>query len=179
MPAGLAALEHYRSVAVQQKLRFPLIMEAALAQTRRSSSEVDCAKVKSPPRRIAPVKSAAAGMGDGRPRGQGPVDSANNSIDRVVAPAAIERALSIYQKLQERDRSVVVQARKILTQHVYAMIDRGENDEHRLTVGGLVHLKSIERDHAIKSASDSQNCKTMKRRSAHSQPRLERPDDSR
>jgi cytochrome c-type biogenesis protein CcmE len=50
---------------------------------------------------------------------------------------------------------VVVQARKILTRHVYAMIDQGENDEHRLTVGGLVRLRSIERDHAIKSASDS------------------------
>ena len=72
-----------------------------------------------------------------------------------LAPAAIERALSIYQQLQERDRSVVVQARKILTRHVYAMIDQGENDEHRLTVGGLVRLRSIERDHAIKSASDS------------------------
>ena len=66
---------------------------------------------------------------------------------------------------------MVVQARKILTQQIYAMIDQGENDEQRLTVGGLVHLKSVERDHAITSASDSQNRKTIKRRSsqAHSQ----------
>jgi hypothetical protein len=102
------------------------------------------------------VKSAATGMGEGRPTEQGPLHAADNSIESVVAPAAIECALSIYQQLQKRDRSVVLQARKILTQHVYAMIDRGETDEHRLTVGALVHLKSIERDHAIKSASDSQ-----------------------
>jgi hypothetical protein len=128
-------------------------MEAALTQTRRPSTEDEGVKV--PPREMASVKSTAAGAGDGRPRNQGPVLSTDNSIEQVVAPAAIERALSIYQQLQERDRSVVVQARKILTRHVYAMIDLGENDEHRLTVGGLVRLRSIERDHAIKSASDS------------------------
>jgi cytochrome c-type biogenesis protein CcmE len=32
------------------------------------------------------------------------------------------------------------------------MVDQGESDEQRLTLGGLVHLKAIERDHAIKSA---------------------------
>ncbi len=91
---------------------------------------------------------------------------ADTAIERIVAPAAIERALSIYRQLQEREWSVVVQARKILTQHIYAMIDQGEHDEHRLTVGGLVHLKSVERDHAIKSASESQNCRTTKQRPA-------------
>jgi hypothetical protein len=60
-------------------------------------------------------------------------------------------ALAIYQQLQPRDQSVIVQARKRLTQHIFAMVDRGERDE-RLTVGGLVHLKAIERDHAMKSA---------------------------
>ena len=128
-------------------------MEAALTQIRRSPNEGDSARVKRaaerrPPRGPASLKAAPAGA------------APDNSIERIVAPAAIERALSIYQQLQEREWSVVVQARKILTQHVYAMIDQGENDEHRLTVGGLVHLKSVERDHAIKSASDSQNCKT-------------------
>jgi hypothetical protein len=73
-------------------------------------------------------------------------------IEQICAPAAIERALSVYQELQERDRSVLLQARKILTRHIYAMVDLGERDEQRLTVGGLTHLKSIERDHAIKSA---------------------------
>ena len=72
--------------------------------------------------------------------------------EEVCAPAAIERALGIYQQLKDPDRSVCLQARKILTQHIYAMVDRGERDEQRLTVGGLVHLKSIERDHPIKSA---------------------------
>lgn len=126
-----------------------------MTQTRPTSTEGYSVKVKSPaergpPKHVASVKAAAAGA------------SSDNSIEQIVAPAAIERALSIYRQLQEREWSVVVQARKILTQHVYAMIDQGENDEHRLTVGGLAHLKSVERDHAIKSASDSQNCKTMK-----------------
>jgi len=70
----------------------------------------------------------------------------------------LERALSIYQQ-QQHDRSVVMQARKILNQRIYAMVDQGESDQHRLTIGGLTHLKSIERDHAIKSAADSQNKK--------------------
>jgi hypothetical protein len=65
---------------------------------------------------------------------------------------AIERALSIYAQLQERDQSVMLQARKILTQHIYGLVDQGESDEGRLTVGGLIHLKAVERDHAIKSA---------------------------
>jgi hypothetical protein len=74
------------------------------------------------------------------------------TVEKTIAPAAIERALEIYQQLQMRDQSVIVQARKILTQHIFAMVDRGERDEQRLTVGGLIHLKAIERDHAIKSA---------------------------
>jgi hypothetical protein len=77
----------------------------------------------------------------------------------VVAPAAIERALGIYEQLQPHDPSVVLQARKILTQHIFGMVDQGELDEQRLTVGGLAHLKAIERDHAIKSARDG--CKSV------------------
>ena len=73
-------------------------------------------------------------------------------VEKSVAPAAIERALAVYQQLQPRDQSVIVQARKILTQHIYGMIDQGEQDEQRLTVGGLAHLKAVERDHDIKSA---------------------------
>jgi hypothetical protein len=74
------------------------------------------------------------------------VDAKESPAERVIAPAAIERALYIYQQLQERDRAVVLQARKILTQHIYGMIDQGEHDEQRLTVGGLIHLKAVERD---------------------------------
>jgi hypothetical protein len=82
-------------------------------------------------------------------------------VEEVCAPAAIERALGIYQQLQDPDRSVCLQARKILTQHIYAMVDKGERNEQRLTVGGLVHLKTIERDHTIKSAR-ANSCKNRK-----------------
>jgi hypothetical protein len=78
----------------------------------------------------------------------------SDAVEEVVAPAAIERALGIYEQLQPRDQSVLLQARKILTQHIYGMVDRGERDEQRLTVAGLVALKAIERDHAIKSAHE-------------------------
>ncbi len=79
----------------------------------------------------------------------------NDRVEEIVAPAAIERALTIYLQLQQRDRSVLVQARKILTQHIYGMVDQGECEERRLIVGGLAHLKAIERDHSIKSAQDT------------------------
>jgi hypothetical protein len=75
-----------------------------------------------------------------------------NLVELVVAPAAIERALQVYGQLHPHDPSVMLQARKILTQHIYGMIDQGEQDEQRLTVGGLARLKAVERDHAIKSA---------------------------
>jgi hypothetical protein len=81
-----------------------------------------------------------------------PVRPQAEAIEKVIAPGAVERALSIYQQLQERDQSVLLQARKILTQHIYGLVDQGESDEQRLTVSGLIHLKAIERDHAIKSA---------------------------
>ena len=75
-----------------------------------------------------------------------------DSVEQVIAPAAIERALSIYEQLQEHDQSVVSQARKILTQYIYGMVDQGECDEQRLVLGGLAQLKAVERDHEIKSA---------------------------
>jgi len=73
-------------------------------------------------------------------------------VEEVVAPAAIERALMVYQQLKPCDQSVLLQARKILTQHIYGLVDKGECDERRLTVGGLSRLKAVERDHAIRSA---------------------------
>jgi hypothetical protein len=75
-----------------------------------------------------------------------------SKLEEVVSPAAIERALGIYQQLQPRDQSILLQARKILTQHIYGMIDKGEFNGQRLTVGGLAQLKAVERDHTIKSA---------------------------
>ena len=61
-------------------------------------------------------------------------------------PRSRERLPSI-DKCGSKTTSVLVQARKILTQHIYGMVDRGEHDGQRLTVGGLVHLKAVERDH--------------------------------
>jgi hypothetical protein len=63
--------------------------------------------------------------------------------------------LAVYQQLNDYDQSVVLQARKILTQHIYGMVDQGERDLERLVVGGLASLKAVERDHEIKSAQKS------------------------
>ena len=91
-----------------------------------------------------------------KPTIQKPVETNEASaLESVIGPAVIERALTIYQQLHDRDQSVVLQARKILTQHIFGMIDQGECDEQRLLVGGLVRLKAIERDHDIKSAHES------------------------
>ena len=86
--------------------------------------------------------------------------------DDLFAAAAIEQALGTYQQLRERDRSVILQARKILAQHIYGLVDKGESDERRLILSGLARLTSIERDHAIKSAHDVPAAPTNKRRRA-------------
>jgi hypothetical protein len=131
-----------------------------MSQIRQSSDVLDRGRVKSPtesgPLVQGPAESAAEA---GNRRSEGSIESVESPVEQFVAPAAIERALSIYQQLRQHDRSVVTQARKILTHRIFAMVDQGECDEHRLTLGGLTHLKSIERDHAIRSASDSQNKK--------------------
>src|SRR5712672_2759229 len=77
------------------------------------------------------------------------------AVELVVAPAAIARALQLYEQRQPHDTSVILQARKILTQHIFGMVDKGELDEERLTVAGLRRLKAVERDHPIKSAHGS------------------------
>src|SRR6476661_376480 len=94
----------------------------------------------------------------------------SDPIEEVVAPAAIERALGIYRQLRQRDQSVCLQARKILTQHIFGMVDRGEQDKQRLTVGGLAHLKAVERDHAIKSAQSG--LQTSKDARLESKPKI-------
>ena len=70
-------------------------------------------------------------------------------VELIVAPVAIERALHLYEQLQPHDSSVLLQARKILTTHIFGMVDQGELDEQKLIVGGLAHLKAVERDHGI------------------------------
>jgi IS30 family transposase len=150
-------------------------MEAAMNEIRRSWTEEDSDKIRNLAGKVSleeiarqlnrteaatrvqawklgvSVKSAVDGAGVRRTVNK----RQPNSVEQVVAPAAIERALSIYQQLQERDQSVVLQARKILTQHIYGMVDQGERNEQRLTVGGLIHLKAVERDHAIRSAHNT------------------------
>jgi hypothetical protein len=76
------------------------------------------------------------------------------SVEEVTAPAAIERVMSIYQKLMNRDNSVLLQVRKILTQRIYGLVDRGECDERKLVIAGLAYLKEVESNHSIKSAHD-------------------------
>jgi hypothetical protein len=134
-------------------------MEAAMKRFHRPSTEIGRATISSLTGRGAAAQCASTEAGVGRSGRERSMQAADNSTERFVAPAAIERALSIYQQLQEHDFSVVSQARKILTQRIFGLVDQGEKDEHRLIVGGLVHLKSIERDHPIMSASDSHNKK--------------------
>jgi hypothetical protein len=38
--------------------------------------------------------------------------------EEIVAPAAIERAMSIFEQFKERDHCALVQARKALREHV-------------------------------------------------------------
>jgi hypothetical protein len=47
---------------------------------------------------------------------------------------------------------------------------QGEQDGQRLTVGGLIHLKAIERDHAIKSAKSASQTSTTAAHGAKQRP---------
>jgi hypothetical protein len=75
------------------------------------------------------------------------------AVEEIVAPAAIERAIKIYQQFQARDPCSLRQARKALTQHIFGLVDAGERNEDRMTVSGLAHLKSLERYKAKKSGT--------------------------
>lgn len=66
-------------------------------------------------------------------------------LEEQVAVAAIERAMTIFEQFGERDHRVLGQARKALQEHITGMISEGEADEQRLVVGGLAHLKGLER----------------------------------
>jgi hypothetical protein len=65
-------------------------------------------------------------------------------IEDVLAPSVIDRAISIFGTLKDRDRCAVVQARKALTPHVFGLIGSGETDEKRLLVCALIYLKTLE-----------------------------------
>jgi hypothetical protein len=148
------------------------IWRTAVKQIRRPWTEEDRAKIRNLAGNVSPqelgrqlnrteaatrvqawklrVKSTKVGAGVRQP-----VLPQVEFVEKVVAPAAIERALSIYEQLRQHDQSVILQARKILTQHIYGMVDQGECDEQRLTVGGLINLRAAERDHGIKSARNA------------------------
>jgi hypothetical protein len=96
-------------------------------------------------------------------------------VEVVVAPDAIERALQVYEQLQPHDNSVILQARKILTKHIFGMVDQGELDEQKLIVGGLAQLKAVERDHGIKSAHETASNKAVQKKA--SSPGRMRPKD--
>jgi hypothetical protein len=67
-----------------------------------------------------------------------------DQIENVLAPAVIERAMSIFESLSERNHCAIVQARKALTPHVFGLIGSGQTDEQRLVVSALIYLKSLE-----------------------------------
>jgi hypothetical protein len=65
-------------------------------------------------------------------------------IEDVLAPAVIERAMSLFESFRERNHCDVVQARKALTPHVFGLIGSGQMDQQRLVVSALTYLKLLE-----------------------------------
>jgi hypothetical protein len=68
-----------------------------------------------------------------------------DDLETTIAPAAIERAMSIFEGFKDRNHAALVQARKGLTDHIFGQIAAGQTDGHRLVVSGLTYLKSLER----------------------------------
>ncbi len=69
----------------------------------------------------------------------------DDNVEASIAPAAIERALGIFEKFRDRGRAELVQARKALTDHIFGQVAAGQTDEQKLVVSGLTHLKSLEK----------------------------------
>jgi hypothetical protein len=67
-------------------------------------------------------------------------------LEDILAPAVVERALSIYESFTDRRHVDIVQARKALTRHIFDLIGNGETSDHQLTVSGLAYLKELERE---------------------------------
>jgi hypothetical protein len=65
-------------------------------------------------------------------------------LEDVLAPAVIERAMSLFESFRERNHCDVVQARKALTPHVFGLIGSGQMDQQRLVVSALTYLKLLE-----------------------------------
>jgi hypothetical protein len=49
-------------------------------------------------------------------------------IEEIVAPAAIERAMSVFEQLKDRDHCELSQARKALREHVFGQVAKTRND---------------------------------------------------
>jgi len=95
-------------------------------------------------RRDRRVSSAAASMRREPNRPEQHCFSMADFIEEVLAPAVIERAMSLFASFRDRKRCELVQARKALTPHVFGLIESGQTDEKRLIVGALTYLKSLE-----------------------------------
>jgi hypothetical protein len=49
----------------------------------------------------------------------------DDDVEISVAPAAIERALDIFEKFKDREHTELVQARKALTDHIFGQVAAG------------------------------------------------------
>jgi hypothetical protein len=65
-----------------------------------------------------------------------------DQLETTVAPSAIEKAMSIFEKFKERDHAALVRARKALTDHIFGQVAAGNTDGR---LSGLTYLKSLER----------------------------------
>jgi hypothetical protein len=62
----------------------------------------------------------------------------NRHAPPITDPRRVDRCPSRHRTRARRLSAA--QARKILTQHIFGMVDQGELDEQRLTVAGLAHF---------------------------------------
>ena len=50
----------------------------------------------------------------------------DDNVENAIAPAAIERAMDIIEKFNDRDHTELVQARKALTDHIFGQVAAGQ-----------------------------------------------------
>ena len=66
-------------------------------------------------------------------------------VETAVGEAALERVIALFEQMKNLRHQDQVQARKAVTDFIYAQIAGGELDEKRLVVAGLTRLKKLER----------------------------------
>jgi hypothetical protein len=76
------------------------------------------------------------------------VPDMTDPMEEIVAPSAIERAMSVFEQFKDCDHCELIQARKALREYVYGQVAKGETDEKRLVVSGLTRLKQLEKQAA-------------------------------